>query len=500
MKTALIAACFIFLAAPRIFAAVESPGIPQVEISDSMSMEGAETGAEERLCPELPACPEPKPCPDAVGICPIEGKSNVDFKALAEDSRDYMDFLRKEVYFYLEDGAGSKVLDYLVTELNRYYFTYRDVPGTEEALYLKARIYAKWRKPEHELACLLKILYEYPEGAFHNKARTDAMDLLSGKLKKALSESPDILAGGKGRSRADDQAAMLEAFVRFSESDYLELQMSQLGEFLSYYPRHHKSDLMMTYMANNYMRMKNYEAAAHTLRRLAAFYPQSPLRPESLYMLGLVYSEHLGKYRAATDVFLQIIGVHPESSQAVSAHERAAELYDRKLKSPEKAVEMLEAIVDKYPSTDAAHRAFAYMADIHEDGKRYKEAFEAYKRQSDMFSAKPDTAILALFEAARVAEKRLRDDRLYVETMLETYKRYPRHDRSADALYNAALKFEKEFSDMEKAKKYYRMVFEEFPSHDMAATARKRLDNILAREMKEELKRQRELEKQQGRK
>jgi TolA-binding protein len=498
IKIASITACFMLILIPLAFADVEAPKMPQVEISETIGKEGAETVAEERLCPELPVCPEPKPCPETVGICPIEGKQDVDFKAHAADSRRYIDFLRKEVYFYLEDGAGSKVLGYLVSELDRYYFTYRDVPGTEEALYLKARIYAKWRKYEHELVCLLKILYEYPEGAFHKKARTDAMDLLSGKLKRDLPDSPEILAGGRGKSRADDQAAMLEAFVRFSDSDYLELQMNQLGEFLSYYPRHRKSDLMMTFWANSYIRMKNYEAAAHTLRRLAAFYPESPMRPESLYMLGLVYSENLRKYQAAVDVFLQIIEVHPDSSQAVSSHERAAELYDKKLKSPEMAVEMLEAITATYPGTDAAHRAFNYMADIHEDARRYREAFDAFRRQAVMFAEKPDIAVTAMYEVGRVALKRLKDNGLYVETMLDTYRKYPRHERSAEALYEAAGMYEKKLEDMKKAKKYYRMVFEEFPSDKRAGPARKKLDSILAREMKEELRRQRELEKQKG--
>jgi len=408
-----------------------------------------------------------------------------------------MDFLRSEVYFYLDDKAGSDVLAYLASELDKYYFTYRDVPGTEEALYLKARIYAKWRKYERELVCLLKILYEYPEGAFHKKARTDAMEILSGKLKRDLSGSPDILAGGKGGSRADDQAAMLEALMRLNGSDYLELQMQELGEFLSYYPRHPKSDLMMTFKASNYIRMKNYEAAAHTLRRLAAFYPDSPLRPESMYMLGLVYSDNLKKYQASVDVFLEIIKVHPKSSKALSSYERAAELYDKKLDNPDRAIDMLEDIVSRYPGTDAAHRAFTYMAGIHEDGKRYKDAFDAFKRQADMFTARPDLAMESMFEAGRVAEKRLKDDRLYVDTMLDTYKRFPRHQRSAEALDEAAMKYERDFSDRENAKKYYRMVFEEFPSHKLARSARSRLDSILAREMKEELKRQREVEKQQ---
>jgi len=486
----------ILFSAPATNADLQEPSIPAVDISNGVDMDSPEVGSEERLCPDLPTCPDAAECPEAEIVCPIEGKVYTEFKDLAQDSRRYMDFLRKEVYFYLEDSAGSKVLEHLLVELEKYYFTYRDVPGSVESQYLMARIYNKWKMHEHELTCLLKIIYEYPGGAFHKKARTDAMELLSGKLKKDLGNSPRILDGGRGKSRADDQAAMLENFVRFGSSKYLELQMRELGEFLSYYPRHKKSDLMMTFKANNYVRLRNYDAAAHTLRRLAAFYPKSPLRPESLYMLGIVYSENLGKYQEAVDVFLQIIEVHPRSTQAISSHERAAELYHRRLKDTGRAVDMLEDLVERFPETEAALRGFTYMAGILESGKKYKEAFDAFLRQSEMFAKRTADAVKALFEAGRVAEKRLKDDRLFVETMLSIYKRYPTYERSAEALFEAALKYEKEFSDMENAKKYYRIVAGEFASHKLSGKASGRLDNILAREMKEELKRQKELEKQ----
>jgi len=486
----------VLLSAPATYADLQAPSVPAVAISNGVVMDGPDVGSEERLCPDMPACPEATQCPEVEVVCPIEGKIYTEFKALTRDSRRYMDFLRRESYFYLDDSSGDKVLEHLLEELEKYYFTYRDVPGSEEAQYLMARIYNKWKMYEHELTCLLKIIYEYPGGAFHKKARTDAMELLSGRLKKDLGNSPNILAGGRGKNRADDQAAMLENFVRFGSKKYLELQMRELGEFLAYYPRHPKSDLMMTFRANNYIRLRNYEAAAHTLRRLAAFYPKSPLRPESLYMLGTVYSENLGKYQGAVDVFLQLIEAHPRSAQAISSHERAAELYYRKLKEPEKAVDMLEALVERFPETDATLRGFTYMADILESSKKYKEAFDAFSRQSDMFAKRTPDAVTALFEAGRVAEKRLKDDRLFVETMLNVYKRYPKYERSAEALFEAALKYEKEFSDMENAKKYYRMVAGEFASHKLSRKASGRLDNILAREMKEELKRQKELEKQ----
>lgn len=462
--------------------------LASVEIANAVVMEPAEMGAEETLCPEIPICPDD--AGSAVPVCPLEGAMPEDFGSLSVDAEGYMDFLRKEVYYYLDDSSGSKVIKRLGSELDWFFFTYRDVPVSAEALYLKSRLYSQWREYELQLAALLKIIYEYPGGAFYNKAMDDATDLMRKKLKKDARDNLDLLKPAHGPLRPDNKASMIEAFIRLGNSKYLEVQLAELDEFLAYYPRHPKSDLMMTFRANNFIRQKNYEAAAHSLRRMVSFYRQSELRPASLYMLGLLYADELKEYEKAVGVFEEIIDSYPASSQAVTSHERAADLYHKKLKLPFKAVVMLEDLVSRYPEEDVAMRAFTYIASIHESQKMYNKALDAFMRQADMFRMQPDRAVSALFEAARVSEKRLRDNRLAVEMLLEIYTRYPGHKQTPEALYEVAGMYENDLKEMEPAKEYYKRVADEYPSHKLSRTAARRLESILNRQMKEELKRQ----------
>ena len=467
--------------------------IASVEVMPDLPV--TEMGAEERICPELPACPEiEKTCPAAV--CPIEGDPKVDFGVLSRDAINYIDFLRHEVYFYLDDSSGSKVLKILMEELDRYYFTYRDVPGSEEALYLKSRIYNDDHDYEEQLLCLLKIIYEYPEGAFYKKARSDARALMDKKFKKDYMDSPELFSGGRSIDRSMNQASMIEAFVKLGNKRFLDVQNLAYDEFLAYYPRHIKADLVMTFKSNNFIRRKNYEAAAHTLRRQVAFYPDSPLRPENMYLLGLIYSDELREYKKAVKIFAEIIEVHPNSGQAISSHERSAELYNKKLKANDSAVEMLEDIVEKYPRSEAALRAFTYMAEIQWSDKYYKSSMTSYMRQSEMFAEQPEHAVTALFEAARVADRGLRDKQLYVDTLVSIYENYPSFHRSAAALYEAAKTYESDMKDMESAKKYYAIIRDDFSEHKRVKSAASRLKSIETRERKAEEKRQREIEKQ----
>lgn len=495
-----IAATVIFCIFPLLsYADINKQDLPvapeDVGIGNGVELVEPDIGQVETVCPDIPVCPEPAPCPEPIRVCPREGESDSSVARRAVDAIHYIDFLRAEVYFYLEDKAGKKVLKYLLAELEGYYVTYRDIPGSEEALYLQARIFNKWKKYPDELHRLLKIIYEYQGGAFYKKALSDAKKLLGRKLKKDAQDNPDLIGYRAGDDRSENHAKLIEGFVRFGNKKYLDLQMREFDEFLAYYPRHLKADLVMTFKANNHVRRKNYDGAAHTLRRLAHFYPDSPLRADSLYMLGLVYSDNLKMHGKAVETFREVIDVHPGSPRAVSSHARAAELYHRKLKAPDDAIRMLEDIVAKYRLTDSAHRAFTYMASILESRKMYVEAIDAFMRQSVMFTDSPERATASLFEAARITLKYLKNYNLTIEKFLEVHSRYPKYERSAEALYNAAYLYENKLDDIENAKKYYLMAQEGYPLHKLGKASAKRRGSIVQREIREEEKRQKALEK-----
>ncbi len=469
----------------------------EVGMANTVELVAPDIGKVERVCRDIiaPTCPELVPCPEPITVCARKGESDRDVTQRAADALYYIDFLRAEVYYYLDDSAGKKVLQYLLEELDGYYITYRDIPGSEEALYLQARIYNKWSDYPEQLHRLLKIIYEYQDSAFYKKALSEANELLGRKLKKDAQDNTELTVFRARGNRSENQAKLIESFVRFSHKKYLDLQMKELDEFLAYYPRHHKADLMMTFKVTNHVRRKNYDGAAYTLRRLAHFYPDSPLRADSLYLLGLIYSDNLKKYALAVETFKEVMEVHPDSDKAVSSHERAAELYHRKLKSPDEAVRMLEDIITKYPLTGSAHAAFTYMASIQESRKMYDQTLQIFMRQSVMFTEDEKRATVALFEAARVAEKRLKLYNDTIEKYLEVYARYPQYERTAEALYNAAYLYEKRFDDMENAKKYYLIAQEGFPQYKKGIASAKRRDSIVQREIRAEEKRQRALEK-----
>lgn len=480
----------------------DADAVSDVEMGIEMEVQSVDTGQEEvlcdlPLCPEAQPCPEPEPCPEAKPYyyCPLNTEGAAETNLRLGAARKHMDFLRDEVYFYIMDKSGKHVLDYLIEQLDRYLLTYRGVPGSEEALYLKARIYNKQREYEMELDSLLKLVYEYPHGPFLQKSRLDAEKLLNDRLKSDYKDNPDLLAGGKADEHSMNQVRLIEQFIKLSDDDYLDLQMREMDEFLAYYPRNVKADLVMTFKANNFVRRKNYDAAAHTYRHLVTLYPESPLRAESLYNLGLVYSEHLKKYKQAIETFEEIIEEHLETPQAISAHERAAELYDDEMDQPDNAIAMLNALAARFPHSDAALRGFWYMAEIMNSEDRYPEELKTYQRLAEMFIDRPEDAVKALFEAARVAHKRLDDYPFEVKILLGIYEVYPTYERSAEALYQAAQLYEDRLEQRENAKKYYRIVVDSFATHNLATKATSRLESIRKQEEKEELKRQKELEK-----
>ncbi len=496
--TFILAIAIIFAFSPFILAeehvAAEAPAAEAQEstVSDEAMSAIADEIKSGDLCqaqceePEVVTCPEPEPCPECPPApkCPdlFSLESNAAMLAADRESNALANLavLRDEVAALMKQKSVDKDhVANLIIETEVFMDMYRELVLSAEALFLKAELQSMNKLYEARLITLTKLLFEYPDGDFAEKAVTGIRGLYTGKLKKALKFDKGITKGTSQSQWADRYAQALEMLHEFSDSKYLPFLMAEYNEFLSRYPRHKFAEMALRFKAEGYAATKDYESQAFTLSWFTKLYPDSTMRSAVLFDLATVYEKNLKEYEKAVQTFELLVADYPDGEQTLASYQRAAELYDKKLKNPDGAVKSLEAIVTKYPGDKAALAAFLYMADLQESKKQYAEAIKSLNRLADMFKG-DDAAVEALVDSAKLASGKMKDYELQIQVQSRLVDEYPNREEAVIALNAIAETNLKQLDKIADAINIYKALIKQYPDHKLATAARKKVDKLLS--------------------
>lgn len=129
------------------------------------------------------------------------------------------------------------------------------------------------------------------------------------------------LAKGNDLSdRSERYVQFIQELAKFNGTPFLSLLRLECDEFLQRFPGHPQTEIVLEIKEGSLLREKRFVMASSGYRRLVNIYPDSPLRPARLLILGGIYCDQLKQYELAVATFEQIIVDYPDHGKALTAH------------------------------------------------------------------------------------------------------------------------------------------------------------------------------------
>ena len=445
------------------------PPATSVDLPEEQCVEAEPVACAE--CPPAPICPEALSLESNTIILSPEIEANATFA---------LDVLREETTILLKAKKADK--DYVtafIAETDNFMDMYRELSLSAEALLIKADLYRLNKLYEARLVTLSKLLFEYPDSEFAEKAVIGIRGLFTGKLKKALKFDKGLSKGTSAdKKQADRYAEAIGLLHEFKDNKFRPFIMAEYKEFLRRYPRHEFAEQVLLFKSEGYSEMKEFESAAFSLIWLIKLYPESSMRSTALFDLALIYEERMKEYERSVQTYEWLVKDYPDGEQTLSSYQRAAVLYDKKLRNPAGAIKKLEAIVTKYPGDKASLEAFIYMSGLYSSQKQYADSVKSLNRLASMFKGSDD-AVKALEESTKIASGKMKDYELQILVQNRIVDEYPDREEAIKALDSIAATNAKQLGNTADAINVYKILIKQYPDHKLAKAAVKKVDKLL---------------------
>jgi TolA-binding protein len=127
--------------------------------------------------------------------------------------------------------------------------------------------------------------------------------------------------------------------------------------------------------------------AAQAYSEFAARYPESAMTPGAMFLRGMSL-KRAGRPKEAAAAFQELLASRPDSGPAADAHLQLGQIYDD-LGQPSKAVSHYQAM-GRFPGRPALEKeSVLLIAQVHYNGKRFKEAAARYEEFLENFPQDP---------------------------------------------------------------------------------------------------------------
>jgi outer membrane assembly lipoprotein YfiO len=266
--------------------------------------------------------------------------------------------------------------------------------------------------------------------------------------------------------------------------------------------------------AMEFYNKKDWDRAVEEFEKIPAAFPNSRLAAEAVYYLGLTWEERQDLAKAA-DAYQRLIDKYPYSDRIKDAIKREFEIANQfasgakmkvlgipALSGQEKSLELYKHIVKNAPFGTYGDQAQFQMGEVYKQQGEYEEAQKAFQAVVDEYPTS-DLVAKARYQIAyssMQASKKSQYNDVYAERAIEEFqgfkKSFPGDEQALEAeeaikaLRNkkAMTAFEQgAFYDKQNkptsAKVYYQEVVSKYPDTTVAAEAKRRLENILKKDM-----------------
>ena len=431
--------------------------------------------------PVVKPLPQPKPVvkplPPPEIVAPPAAPAEQPKKASgAAPAVDLGQRFEAELKFYESsfETAAPELLPPLLEQVDAFFQHYREVPGADQALFLRSVIREKQGDLPGAAVDILKLLYEYPQTKLAFNSKRKLLDIADKRLKKQKAALTEIAkAPVNGLALPARSTMLLRSLVDIPEPLLYAPVAAELREFLVRYPDLPESGEITILLGRHYFRNEAHRPAILIEQKVLALYKDPALLAKAQYQIGDIYATALKDFNKAVEAYQSVAEKYPETPEAASSYVRIAKILDENLNQSALAVEKLEEIVKLYPKTEAAHDAYLETARI-QKGKlnAANKAVTALEALADMFPG--DRAVSALKQAAEISDG-LKDYASEARIYEKLAESTPQDKFAPDALWEAADVYEKKLLDPSAARKALEKLVGAHPSSKLFKKAQKRL-------------------------
>lgn len=413
--------------------------------------------------------PKPEPKPAAKPAPKAEAAKKAKFKK-PETAAEWQ--------FLKEAGNDNDLAEALPQALQLFVRQHVDEPAAVDAKFLEAQLREKYGDYKTALIDYLRVMNENTSSPLALQAKSAFLALgekkLSRKVRPALAE---LVVVSDSKDKAERMAVMLEKVSDKLADSIYESAIVEFARFQIRYPDYEDMDAIIWSLAGLHERNDKHAAALLELKKIAAVYQDSELRPKAYAEIGRIYAEGLKDYNKAVGAYQQLVSEYPDDAAALSALESTAKLFAEKLKQYQLAVEIDEKIVKKYPKTPSALKALRMEADLLRNRlSRPGDAVAALKRVPE--HAGSAESVDALEDAAQIARKDMKDYKGEIELRKKVASDFATVKDAADQLLEAGEVAESDLKDAPQAAAIYQEVQTKFAGTKPAKKAADRIAKL----------------------
>ncbi len=133
----------------------------------------------------------------------------------------------------------------------------------------------------------------------------------------------------------------------------------------------------------------NIEDAQHLYKIIIQRYPNSSVRKDALYQLGVLEYLYLNDYTTALEYFYDVVYTYPHYAHTFEAYMYIAQIYQEKQHLPQKAIEIYEKLLSSTKSGDNLKRLLPKLAFEYERVGNLVKAIDIYERLLKLYQTPP---------------------------------------------------------------------------------------------------------------
>jgi TolA-binding protein len=271
-----------------------------------------------------------------------------------------------------------------------------------------------------------------------------------------------ILAACSSERKAQRSAIQTKeaAVDKDPTADDVQVLIQLYQEYRATYPDDESVNARYCYReAGLHYRMNQYEQAAELLRAALRNYPGAAVSPQAAYMLGALYEEKLRQPEPAITVFQAMQEAFPKDSLSAKALQR---LPDDIEPAEDRLATLRQSIFSDSTQRINYRRADAYLSSA-----------ALYALLLPDAAASPNV----FYQAGEIA-RAVRNYELALRLYETLHERYPKHENAPKALFMQAFTYDDNLKQIDKAREAYERFLKQYPNDDFADDAQVLLDNL----------------------
>jgi TolA-binding protein len=133
----------------------------------------------------------------------------------------------------------------------------------------------------------------------------------------------------------------------------------------------------------------NIELANSLYKLIVERYPNSSVRKDALYQLGLIEYLYLNDYPTALEHFYDLVYTYPHYKYTFDAYMYIAQIYKEKQNLPQKAIEVYEKLLKDTTSTEHLKQLLPRLASEYESTGNISKALSIYDQLLKLYDKPP---------------------------------------------------------------------------------------------------------------